>query len=757
MCKNYTILESRFQDKKENIFIQFYKNVYFSYTHFIFLSTKLEPCMYPLTACFSYKVRKHMCLYLILLSNEYIIFYDNLIYIPLFLLKVIKLLYIINIITNLHMKGILKMNPYYKNRLIKLLPSTIIIISLILATIFSYNNMYNSAQTECWSRLENASDVVVNEIKTQFDDDINILKLIAQTMANDNNLQSHNDFIDRVKSFQTVSLFERIDIEYPDNTLVLQDGSSVDCIHTFDQLVKQKEHMSSPQKDTFTNKQSIFYYVPIERENSPIAYLIGVINCESLSSYFKNKIYDGQTQNIIIDTKSQKLVMSEHNNTNKTFDIMKGYTLEDEYKTIDVHKKITKNKSGTVKYHNKNVHYYMRYCPVGIFGWELLIIVREDVAFNSLLNMQKSYIFLIIFILLLLAVYFAFNLYRIHKISEKEKKSEIEKEKIAHKLDISNTLIACVKELSSSSNNIHHSIQNLLEIINTYFNAERTYLVEIDESTKKVDTIFEHRIQNSNIYNVENQKNDLENIDISALLSIHKEIIYFKNILNEIPKNASMYSSLKSSNIQDLIIIPFKENNSIYAILGIDNPKKNTENIDFVQSIKYFIGESLKREKETSQLERLSYEDALTHAFNRNKYNELIKKYENQTVHNVGVVFFDLNGLKEVNDKYGHIAGDTLIQITASIFQQVFLQNTYRIGGDEFVIIQENIEKEEFEEKLKRIDERTTLNEISISKGVLWKKECSNLYEMLQEADQIMYKNKANYYSQSQNDRRRRS
>ena len=648
------------------------------------------------------------------------------------------------------------MNQRYKSKLIKLLPSSIIIISLFLATIFSYNNMYNSAQSECWSRLKNASDVVVSEIKTQFDDDINILKLIAQTMANDNNLQSHQDFINRVKSFQTVSLFERIDIEYPDNTLILQDGSTVNYVHTFDELVEQKEHMSSPKIDTFTNEQCIFYYVPVERDNSVIAYLIGVINCTSLSSYFKTKIYDGQTQNFIVDTNSQSLVMSEHNSTNKTYNIMKDYTLDNEYKNINVHKKIIQNKSGTIKYHNESGHFCMRYCPVGIFGWELLIIVREDVAFTSLLSMQKSYIFLIIFILLLLAIYFAFNIYRIHKISEKEKQSEIEKEKIANKLDISNTLIACVKELSSSSN-IHHSIQNLLEIINTYFDAERTYLIEMDESAKKVDTILEHRTQNSSIDNVEKQKQNLKNLDISALLSFHKEIIYFKNILNEIPKNATSYSILKSSNIQDLIIIPFIENNMVYAVLGIDNPKKNIENMDFVHSIKYFMGESLKREKETIQLEKLSYEDALTHTFNRNKYNEIIEKYENQTMHNIGVAFFDLNGLKEVNDQYGHVVGDTLIQITASIFQQVFLQNTYRIGGDEFVIIQTNIEKKEFEEKLRRIDERTTLNEISISKGALWKAECFNLYEMLQEADKIMYQNKANFYSQSQNDRRRRS
>lgn len=631
----------------------------------------------------------------------------------------------------------------------------IIISSIILATIISYINMYNSAQNECWSRLENASDVVVNEIKTQFDDDIGILKLIAQTMGNDDNLQSHEDFINRVKSFQIVSIFERIDIEYKDNTLILQDGRNVNHIHTFDQLVKQGEHMSNPTLDTFTNNQSIFYYVPVERNNEPIAYLIGVINCEDLSSYFKSKVYDGQTQNFIIDTHSQTLVMSESNNTNKTSNIMKSYTLDSGYKNVNIYKKISQLKSGIVKYHRNNVHYYMRYCPVGIFGWELLVVVREDVAFNSLLSMRKSYIFLLIFILILLTIYFIFNLYRIHKISEKEKKSEKEKEIIAHKLDISNTLIACVKELSSGSD-IQVSIRNLLKIINEYFNAERSYLIEINNTEDNINTIFEYRTKDSSIYTVENQKEGLKNIDFSSILSVDKEIIYFKNVLNEIPKSAQIYSTLASQNIQDLIIVPFKENDTVYALLGIDNPKKNTEDLDFVHSIKYFIGESLKREKETILLEKLSYQDVLTHTFNRNKYNEFVETHATDTLHNIGVAFFDLNGLKQVNDKYGHLAGDTLIQITASIFQQVFTQCTYRIGGDEFVVIETNISKEDFENKLKRVQDRMTLNEISISKGILWKEECKNIFELLQQADQIMYKNKTDFYSQSQNDRRRR-
>ena len=462
------------------------------------------------------------------------------------------------------------MNHRLRKSFIKLLPTLLIITSLLLATFFSYYNIYNTTQKQCWSRLENSSQVVVNEIQRQFNDDINVLKLIAQSMETDENLTSHDDFLTRVKSFQAVSLFERIDIEYPDNTLVLQDGSTVDCIHTFDELVQSKEHMSSPRIDSFTNKLSVFYYVPVNQDNQPAAYLIGVINCEYLSDYFKTKVYDGQTNNYIIDTKSKKLVMSDYKQSDSAKSIMNNYTLDSEYSSVNPFSNILNLKSGSIKYHRDNEHYYMHYCPVGLFDWELLIVVKEDVAFESLINTQQNYILLIFFITLLLAIYFGFNVYRIHKINQKEKQAEKEKEEIAHKLDIANTLLACVKELSSNVP-IHTSIHNLLEIINNYFNAERSYIIEINHEGN-VDSIFEYRKQSSSIYTIEKQKKELQNLDFSPIFTIDKEIIYFKNILNEIPEDAQIYTALKNQNIQELIIVPFKDNSEVYALLGIDNP-----------------------------------------------------------------------------------------------------------------------------------------------------------------------------------------
>ena len=80
----------------------------------------------------------------------------------------------------------------------------------------------------------------------------------------------------------------------------------------------------------------------------------------------------------------------------------------------------------------------------------------------------------------------------------------------------------------------------------------------------------------------------------------------------------------------------------------------------------------------------IALHDDSTGMLNSRAYHETIKTCGNQ----IAVVFFDINNLKYVNDKYSHQDGDLLIKNCASIIQKYFGEDkAYRIGGDEFVVI----------------------------------------------------------------------
>lgn len=78
---------------------------------------------------------------------------------------------------------------------------------------------------------------------------------------------------------------------------------------------------------------------------------------------------------------------------------------------------------------------------------------------------------------------------------------------------------------------------------------------------------------------------------------------------------------------------------------------------------------AIRRYEDEKMLQRLSYVDTLTSFYNRNRFIEGIEKIEKET-NSIGVIYLDINGLKEVNDHFGHLSGDNLLKRCADIIQK---------------------------------------------------------------------------------------
>lgn len=160
---------------------------------------------------------------------------------------------------------------------------------------------------------------------------------------------------------------------------------------------------------------------------------------------------------------------------------------------------------------------------------------------------------------------------------------------------------------------------------------------------------------------------------------------------------------------------------------------------------------------QTVMLQRLSFEDTLTGLYNRNKFIQIFDTPMDPQITQLGVACFDLNGLKSMNDHFGHSAGDDLICRTADQLQLIFRNKVYRTGGDEFVVVDSTRDQESFSSAVDQAQAIMRENGISCSTGFSWRCGNCNLKEQFDEADQQMYQDKRSFYSQQEYDRRVRN
>lgn len=634
-----------------------------------------------------------------------------------------------------------------KKQLTQLMPTLVVMVLILVLTVATYNISLRQEEEECFNRLENASETIVQSIQNRVNDNLNYLRLIGKDFSNEDHLPTYEEYKDRLSTFEDVSLFERVDLLMKNNTLyTMHDETQQIYSNEFLILNSKAEYMDLVHTDTLTNKRSVNYYVPIQQNETIIAYLVGVFQCDTMDDQFYTKILNGKTHNSIIDTTDGQVVMD---NQDLNIDNIASDT---DFKLLSPKKNVLKQihslKSGAFASEKNGEKKYFVYKPVGVCNWELLVMVNEEDAFANVLTLKNNYMVMVICEILILLLYCGFYITKVRRMSKKSNE-------LTEDLNVSNTLIQCVRKLSDDIYK-DSSIDDILQIICEFYQAERCYVLDLDMDNKKANGIYEYGKRHDDIH-IENMvRLCLEHMDLVNQFFENQKSYYIEDVTREIPSTSPIYASFMQQKIQSIIVVPFMDNQKIKGVFAVDNPKQNYYQKDFLESLCFFIKTAMAREKEKTRLKNLSYVDSLTYAQNRNHFNEYIEQNKNTELHSLGVIYLDLNGLKEINDKMGHIAGDTLIISASYALQEIFLDNFYRVGGDEFVVIEQDVSELLFFDQYAKLLKRMKELEISVATGCVWKETCSNLSETLQEADQKMYEDKKRYYSLAENDRRSR-
>lgn len=325
--------------------------------------------------------------------------------------------------------------------------------------------------------------------------------------------------------------------------------------------------------------------------------------------------------------------------------------------------------------------------------------------------------------------------------------SERTKEQIRQRLEIATVLNSCVGKLNSDTD-IDVGINNLLATVNDYFQADRTYVFEIDPDRDVLINTFESICGQE----VSAQMDNLQEVPVSVIKvwmqNFRQGRSYYMSDLEQ-ERGQPSYEMLKAQQVWRLLAVPLMKGGAMVGFLGVDNPRAHYDDATLLASIQFFVTNSLDRKKQQAYLEKLSYRDMLTGLYNRNRYIERLEAYKQVQDQQIGAIYIDLNGLKKVNDEQGHRAGDELIVRAAGTIAGIFAEDAYRVGGDEFVVILLDVSREEFARKTEQLRRQMQENSVDASIGGVWQASTENLEDLLRLADENMYREKKRYYSQA--------
>jgi diguanylate cyclase (GGDEF)-like protein len=170
------------------------------------------------------------------------------------------------------------------------------------------------------------------------------------------------------------------------------------------------------------------------------------------------------------------------------------------------------------------------------------------------------------------------------------------------------------------------------------------------------------------------------------------------------------------------------------------------------------------RKKAEAYLEYLGKHDVLTKLYNRSFYVDELNRLERKDPHPVTIIIADLNGLKSINDRLGHAAGDALLRRVGEVLNKAIdkPRTAARIGGDEFALLLPATDERQAATLMETIQNLVELNNqfysaapLNLSIGAATSLPGERLEEVAKRADAKMYEEKREHYTARETGRRR--
>ncbi len=463
------------------------------------------------------------------------------------------------------------MKEQTRNILLRTLPIILIAAITLITSVIIYDQVVDNETEDCWEILDSATKSVSQKINTRFSDNITFLDLVAGSLSPLEEVGSQN--LPHLRAVCNNTIFERIDLILPSGEVLLMSGESSTTGErlTFKDLLLRGPHISQRRLDPHTGKESIYYFTPIIRDTDgkTTAIISGVMDCATLHEYFPTYIYGEDSRHFVIDRHDGAYIMDAGGaeGLGNLYSIDSKILLAG-YENKSFKSDVENGLSGNIAYldpADKEI-YYLTYMPTEDYNFQVCVLVREDVAFGSVMHLKNTLVPTIIVELVMIVIFLISNI----AITVKAVKGEIALRN-AERDRVSNEARSTF--LSSVSHDIRtplNGIVGMLEIINRHG----------DDPERLKDCLEKINISTKYLITLANDVLDINEMDRDKF-ALRSESVNLHELAHEI----------------DVIVQPRAKDEGVKCSIdtsGINDPDVLTSSMHLSQILVNLVGNAIK-------------------------------------------------------------------------------------------------------------------------------------------------------------------
>ena len=309
--------------------------------------------------------------------------------------------------------------------------------------------------------------------------------------------------------------------------------------------------------------------------------------------------------------------------------------------------------------------------------------------------------------------------------------------------------------VSLPSEQIDQGINYALKLAGEFFKADRSYVFQFSADGQEMSNTHQWCIEGVHFQIDKNQSISTDKFPWWVEQIRSRDYLYIPDVDSLPPEARTERREFEAQGIRSLLSLPMIKDGEIFGFIGFEGIREkiiwNEGHVTLLKVVVELISSAFTRYQAEERIRQLSFYDQLTGLYNRTYLEEEMKRLDTPRQLPLSIIMADLNGLKLVNDTYGHGTGDEMLAYAAYILRKNCREEDIiaRWGGDEFIIFLPQTSQEETRTICKRISHDCSnayVEDIPVSMalGSNTKNDAAEnlLTDVLKQAEDNMYQHK---------------